>query len=254
MYVSPQLTCVPDTDSWHYSSESLTVHESCMRSTSRYVDIPICQLFLLADIVHIVQFDPTNSAAWIKYAELETQLADYSRARAIFELGVTQSPLSMPELLWKAYIDFEVEEGEREKARSLYERLVDVSGHWKVWVAFALFEAQAMQVPRDERDEEEEEEGDDEEEKEVKMVEGSLEKAREVFQRGYKSLKNKGLKNEVRRLPSLRIPHSPLIRRVLHTACRSPSSLEELRGTTWHRRGCRTCARHDACTRQAPLR
>ncbi|EIM87553.1 pre-mRNA-splicing factor CLF1 [Stereum hirsutum FP-91666 SS1] len=143
-----------------------------------------------------LEFDPTNSAAWIKYAELETQLADYSRARAIFELGVTQSPLSMPELLWKAYIDFEVEEGEREKARSLYERLVDVSGHWKVWVAFALFEAQAMQVPRDERDEEEEEEGDDEEEKEVKMVEGSLEKAREVFQRGYKSLKNKGLKNE----------------------------------------------------------
>ncbi|KAA1474476.1 pre-mRNA-splicing factor CLF1 [Dentipellis sp. KUC8613] len=140
-----------------------------------------------------LEFDPTNSTAWIKYAELETQLADYSRARGIFELGVAQSPLSMPELLWKAYIDFEVDEGEREKARALYERLVGVSGHWKVWVAFALFEAQAMQLPRDEREEEEE---DEDEEAEVKMVDGDLDIARQVFQRGYKDLKSKGLKNE----------------------------------------------------------
>ncbi|TFY53910.1 hypothetical protein EVG20_g9917 [Dentipellis fragilis] len=140
-----------------------------------------------------LEFDPTNSTAWIKYAELETQLADYGRARGIFELGVAQSPLSMPELLWKAYIDFEVDEGEREKARALYERLVGISGHWKAWVAFALFEAQAMQLPRDEREEEEEEE---DEEAEVKMVDGDLEIARQVFQRGYKDLKSKGLKNE----------------------------------------------------------
>ncbi|KAH9167064.1 protein prenylyltransferase [Lactarius sanguifluus] len=122
-----------------------------------------------------IEFDPTNSAAWIKYAELETQLADYSRARGIFELGVSQSPLSMPELLWKAYIDFEVEEGERSRARALYERLTSTSGHWKVWVAYAMFEAQPIQPPRDERD---------------------LELARQVFQRGYKDLKTKGLKNE----------------------------------------------------------
>ncbi|TFY75779.1 hypothetical protein EWM64_g8233 [Hericium alpestre] len=140
-----------------------------------------------------LEFDPTNSAAWIRYAELETQLADFPRARAIFELGVSQPLLSMPELLWKAYIDFEVEEGEREKARALYERLVDSSGHWKVWVAYALFEAQPIALPRDEREEEEEE---DEEEAEVKMVEGDLELARKVFQRGYNHLKDKGLKNE----------------------------------------------------------
>src|SRR6266404_5352945 len=145
------------------------------------------------------QFDPTNSAAWIKYAELETQLADYSRARGIFELGVAQSPLSMPELLWKAYIDFEVEEGERSNARALYERLTGSSGHWKVWVAYAMFEAQPMQPPRDEReDDEDADEGD--EEKEPKMIEGDLSLGRQVFQRGYKDLKSKGLKNEVRTL------------------------------------------------------
>ncbi|KAI0037027.1 pre-mRNA-splicing factor CLF1 [Vararia minispora EC-137] len=140
-----------------------------------------------------LEFDPTNSAAWIKYAELETQLADFPRARAIFELGVSQSPLSTPELLWKAYIDFEVEEGERERARALYERLVANSGHWKVWVAFALFEGAPIQLPRDER-EEDEDEGD--EEKEPKMVEGDLDRARRVFQRGYSDLRSKGLKNE----------------------------------------------------------
>ncbi|KAN0109551.1 hypothetical protein V8E52_009194 [Russula decolorans] len=140
-----------------------------------------------------IEFDPTNSAAWIKYAELETQLADYSRARGIFELGASQTPLSMPELLWKAYIDFEVEEGERALARALYERLAAASGHWKVWVAYAMFEAQPIQLPRDER-EDDDDEGD--EEKEPKMVEGDLELARQAFQKGYKDLKTKGLKNE----------------------------------------------------------
>lgn len=140
-----------------------------------------------------MQFDPTNSSAWIKYAELETQLEDFSRTRAIFELGVSQAQISMPELLWKAYIDFETEEGEREKGRALYERLVSLSGHVKVWISYALFEAEAMPLPRSQREEEE-----DEEAEEVPMVEGDVTLARQVFQRGYNDLKNKGLKSEVR--------------------------------------------------------
>jgi len=100
----------------------------------------------------------------------------------------------MPELLWKAYIDFEVEEGERARARALYERLAASSGHWKVWVAYATFEAQPIQLPRDEREDDDEDEED--EENEPKMVEGDLELARQVFQKGYRDLKNKGLKNE----------------------------------------------------------
>jgi len=101
----------------------------------------------------------------------------------------------MPELLWKAYIDFEVEEGERARGRALYERLAATSGHWKVWVAYAMFEAQPIQLPRDEREEDEDgDEGD--EEREPRMVEGDLEIARQVFQKGYRDLKGKGLKNE----------------------------------------------------------
>jgi hypothetical protein len=132
---------------------------------------------------------PTNSSAWIKFAELESQLEDFQRTRGIFELGISQPSLSMPELLWKAYIDFETEEGEREKARSLYERLVKLSGHVKVWISYALFEGEAIPVPRAEREDEDE---DEDEEKEVKMVEGDLELARQVFKKGIRGLEEQG--------------------------------------------------------------
>lgn len=141
-----------------------------------------------------LQFDSSNSAAWIRYAELEAQLQDFARTRAIFKLGVTQSPLSMPELLWKAYIDFEIEEGERENAREQYEKLVQQSGHVKVWISYALFEGEAIPVPRAEREEDDE---DDDEEAEVKMTPGDPVAARQVFERGYKDLKARSLKSEV---------------------------------------------------------
>ncbi|KAJ7940478.1 pre-mRNA-splicing factor CLF1 [Mycena leptocephala] len=138
-----------------------------------------------------LEFDPANSPAWIKFAELESQLQDFARTRAIFELGVSQSPLSMPELLWKAYIDFEIEEGERETARSLYERLIQLSGHVKVWISYALFEAEPIPIPRALREDE-----DEDEEAEVRVVVGDAVLARQVFERGYKDMKSKGLKSE----------------------------------------------------------
>ncbi|KAF9555447.1 pre-mRNA-splicing factor CLF1 [Agrocybe pediades] len=141
-----------------------------------------------------LEWDPSNSPAWIKFAELEAQLQDFARTRAIFELAVAQSPLSMPEILWKAYIDFEIEEGERETARSLYERLIALSGHVKVWISYALFEAEPIPLPRAEREEEDEDEEDEETER--KMVPGDPALARQVFERGYKDLKKKQLKSE----------------------------------------------------------
>lgn len=46
----------------------------------------------------------------------------------------------MPEKLWKTYIDFEVEQGESENVRRLYERLLERTMHVKVWIAYAKFE------------------------------------------------------------------------------------------------------------------
>lgn len=114
-------------------------------------------------------------------------LDDLDRARAVFELAVNQPALDMPELLWKAYIDFEEEEGEYDRTRQLYERLLDKTDHVKVWISYAHFE---INVP---------DEGDDNEnEQEDRPIsEEAKQRARKVFERGYKSMKDKDLKEEV---------------------------------------------------------
>ncbi|KAL0659480.1 hypothetical protein Bca4012_080065 [Brassica carinata] len=72
-------------------------------------------------------------------------LSENDRTRAIFELAISQPALDMPELLWKTYIDFEISEKELERTRALYERLLDRTKHYKVWVSFAKFEASATE-------------------------------------------------------------------------------------------------------------
>lgn len=138
-----------------------------------------------------IEWNPANCTAWIKFAELERGLDDLERTRAIFELAVDQPILDMPELLWKAYIDFEEEEGEYDRTRKLYERLLDKTDHVKVWISYAHFE---INVP--EADEE------DDEDEERPISEEAKQRARKVFERAYKSMREKDLKEEVR-------PHNP---------------------------------------------
>lgn len=133
-----------------------------------------------------IEWNPSNSQAWIKFSELERGLDDLDRARAIFELAVQQETLDMPELVWKAYIDFEEEEGEYDRTRALYERLLERTDHVKVWISYAHFE---INVP---------DEGEEEEEEEERPVsEEAKKRARSVFERAYKSMKEKELKEEV---------------------------------------------------------
>lgn len=87
-----------------------------------------------------LEFGPENCVTWMKFAELECLLGDVDRARAIYELAVNQQRLDMPELLWKAYIDYEISQDEYENARNLYERLLERTNHVKVWLSFAKFE------------------------------------------------------------------------------------------------------------------
>uniref|UniRef100_A0A8C5J823 Crooked neck pre-mRNA splicing factor 1 n=1 Tax=Junco hyemalis TaxID=40217 RepID=A0A8C5J823_JUNHY len=79
-----------------------------------------------------LEFAPENCTSWIKFAELETILGDIDRARAIYELAIGQPRLDMPEVLWKSYIDFEIEQEEFEKTRNLYRRLLQRTQHVKV--------------------------------------------------------------------------------------------------------------------------
>eukprot|EP00049_Salpingoeca_infusionum_P017943 m.355058 g.355058 ORF g.355058 m.355058 type:complete len:665 (+) comp17170_c0_seq1:140-2134(+) len=87
-----------------------------------------------------LEFSPSNCQTWVKYAELEAILGDHTRARHIFELAIEQPLLDMPEVVWKAYIDFENDLGEIDRVRTLYERLLEKTSHVKVWISYAQLE------------------------------------------------------------------------------------------------------------------
>lgn len=136
-----------------------------------------------------VMYNPANCQTWIKWAELERGLDDLERTRAIFELAVSQPILDMPEVVWKAYIDFEEEEGEYERTRALYERLLEKADHPKVWISYAQFE---INIP----DEAEEEEETEEEVEEKPVSEEAKARARKIFERAHNSMKERELKAE----------------------------------------------------------
>lgn len=126
-----------------------------------------------------LEFNPANCSAWIKFAELERDvLGETERCRAIFDLAIAQPALDMPELLWKAYIDFEIAEEEYENARDLYHRLLERTEHVKVYISFAQFE---LSIPY--------EEGSDE----------NVKRSRDIFSKAYDKMKEKELKDEVRK-------------------------------------------------------
>lgn len=85
--------------------------------------------------------DPERAATWARFAELERLLLNDDRARAILEIACNQEYLDIPELVWKAAIDLEFEDGNLDKVRDLYERLLELSQyHLKVWVSYANME------------------------------------------------------------------------------------------------------------------
>ncbi|KAK3694678.1 hypothetical protein B0T22DRAFT_78380 [Podospora appendiculata] len=141
---------------------------------------------------HVI-YNPSNCQTWIKWAELERGLDDLDRTRGIYELAIGQPVLDMPEVVWKSYIDFEEEEGEYEKTRELYERLLEKADHPKVWISFAQFE---INIPEAEEEggadgQQEEEEADDR-----PVSEEAKARARKIFERAHKSMKDRELKAE----------------------------------------------------------
>ena len=90
-----------------------------------------------------LQWSPANASAWISFAELEASLGELERCRAIYDLAISQTSLDMPEQLWKSYIDFEIEQREFDRTRALYDALLERTKHVKVWISFAKFELDA---------------------------------------------------------------------------------------------------------------
>ncbi|MCO5565400.1 hypothetical protein L7F22_019073 [Adiantum nelumboides] len=164
-----------------------------------------------------LEWNPSNSKMWIRFAELERNLFDNDRARAIFELAIRQTNdemggLDMPEIVWKAFIDFEFEMREWAFVQELYERLTQKTGHVKVWISYAqswMAAAIAEEEDEDEVDEEEEEENEEEPSvKEPRILSAeevqarqdrrmrAIVKTRETFERAYDNLKMRKLKED----------------------------------------------------------
>ena len=64
-------------------------------------------------------------------------MGDIDRARGIFDLAINQTKLDMPEVLWKAYIDFEIEQEEYDRTRALYKCLLQRTQHVKVNIHYS---------------------------------------------------------------------------------------------------------------------
>uniref|UniRef100_A0A0D9W589 Pre-mRNA-splicing factor Syf1/CRNKL1-like C-terminal HAT-repeats domain-containing protein n=1 Tax=Leersia perrieri TaxID=77586 RepID=A0A0D9W589_9ORYZ len=88
-----------------------------------------------------IEWDPSNCYAWLKYAEMEKSLRETDRVRSIYQLAVSQQELDTPELLWTALLQFEISENHFERARQLYEELLNRTKHLNVWISYAEFEA-----------------------------------------------------------------------------------------------------------------
>lgn len=148
-----------------------------------------------------ITFNPANCSTWVRWAELERGLDDLDRARAILDMGIAQPVLDMPEIVWKSYIDFEEEEGEYDKTRSLYERLLEKTDHPKVWISYAQFEINVPEpsAPGDEGDDDDQgrrrPEGEEEEDDRPVGDEAKA-RARRVFERAHKGFKDKDMKAE----------------------------------------------------------
>ncbi|KAJ1795464.1 NineTeen Complex (NTC) component [Coemansia sp. RSA 2399] len=131
-----------------------------------------------------LEFNSTNCATWVEFARLEAALGEDDRCHALFALAVDQPTLDMPEVLWKAYIDFVYDQGDFAKTRDLYERLLQLTDHVKVWISLARFElvAAADQQP--------------EEKPLVDNSSSGVAAARAVYERAYARMKALGLKEE----------------------------------------------------------
>lgn len=108
---------------------------------SEYIDIELqlgeidrCRLLCQK----LIEKFPKSSKSWIKFTTIEKSLYENDRVTAIFEIGIEQ-PIDYPEHLWKAYIEYENENGNIENASKLYDRLLAKSKHPKVWISYALF-------------------------------------------------------------------------------------------------------------------
>lgn len=87
-----------------------------------------------------VETFPFNPRAWIALINFELSLEELDRARQIAEIALTIDDMNFPELIWKCYLDMEINLEAYDNAEKLYERLMNITQHYKVYKSFAEFQ------------------------------------------------------------------------------------------------------------------
>ncbi|SBT01579.1 splicing factor, putative [Plasmodium malariae] len=101
-----------------------------------------------------------SRTAWLSMINFELSLDEVERARQIAEIAIHLDDMKLPELviffqmllefviiggtvpmgIWKNYIDLEINLQEYERAKNLYERLLNITQHYKVYKSYAEFQ------------------------------------------------------------------------------------------------------------------
>ena len=96
-----------------------------------------------------LQTFPEESEPWEDYLEYNQTLDKRERVKAVFELAVSgKFGLTRPEKVYKKYIDILTDWNEYDQVREAYRQLLAKTGHVKVFLALAHFEASLEEVGR----------------------------------------------------------------------------------------------------------
>mmetsp|Transcript_31945 Transcript_31945/g.67984 ORF Transcript_31945/g.67984 Transcript_31945/m.67984 type:complete len:673 (-) Transcript_31945:69-2087(-) len=108
-----------------------------------------------------IKTNPRNYDVWFDYARLEESCGDVTRIREVYERAIANKPPVMQKRFWRRYIYLwlyyalfeELQTGDIEKARAVYDALIKVVPHKqfsfaKVWKTYAEFEVRQLSLER----------------------------------------------------------------------------------------------------------
>eukprot|EP00928_Gymnodinium_smaydae_P011410 TRINITY_DN14213_c0_g1_i2.p1 TRINITY_DN14213_c0_g1~~TRINITY_DN14213_c0_g1_i2.p1 ORF type:complete len:674 (+),score=201.35 TRINITY_DN14213_c0_g1_i2:120-2141(+) len=108
-----------------------------------------------------IKQNPRNYDTWFDYVKLEESAGDVARIREVYERAIANKPPLMQKRYWRRYVYLwiyyalfeELQTGDLEKARSVYEALMKVVPHKqfsfaKIWKFFAEFEVRRLDIDR----------------------------------------------------------------------------------------------------------
>eukprot|EP00931_Biecheleriopsis_adriatica_P003995 TRINITY_DN105736_c0_g1_i1.p1 TRINITY_DN105736_c0_g1~~TRINITY_DN105736_c0_g1_i1.p1 ORF type:complete len:672 (+),score=164.57 TRINITY_DN105736_c0_g1_i1:139-2154(+) len=108
-----------------------------------------------------IEKNPRNYDVWFDYVRLEESVGDVAKIREAYERAIANKPPVMQKRFWRRYIYLwiyyalfeEMQTGDMEKARKVYDALIKIIPHKqfsfaKVWKLYAEFEVRQLELDR----------------------------------------------------------------------------------------------------------